>query len=331
MMVSWRQSLIMGLFLGSLLSFSSEVLAAGPDAKARAEAQKLYEDGAKDLEVDDYARACPKFEAAFKILPEHIRTGLTLAECLDKLGQPAAALKVLESVSVLAQAKGDTKKMQEIEAIMVDVDSRVPRLILQIPNDIATMPGFSISRDGIPVPRAIWATPIPLESGNHEVEASAVDRETWKKEVVLRVGDRTTVVVEPPWEKLKPKVIVLPGSKWPNRLKVFGILGISAGAAGLVTWGVLGGVALSKNNASLGHCDAKNTCDSEGFNRRNEAISLGHGATGALVAGTVLTAAGVTLLLVSRSAKKTPATNGVEAPEAAFWVGPTGFGVRGSW
>lgn len=314
-----------------LSGFSAEVMAAGPDAKARAEAQKLYEDGAKDMEVDDYARACPKFEAAFKILPEHIRTGLTLAECLDKLGQPAAALEVLESVSVLAQAKGDTKKMAEIEAIMVDVDSRVPRIILEIPKDIATMPGFSVSRDGVPVPRAIWGKPIPLESGNHEVEASAVDRETWKKEVVLRVGDRTTVVVEPAWEKIKPKVIVLPGHKWPNRMRVLGILGISVGAAGLATWGILGGVAMSKNNASIGHCDAKNTCDAEGFNRRNEAISLGHGATGALVAGTVLTAAGVTLLLISRSAKKTPGTDGAEAPKAALWVGPSGFGVRGTW
>lgn len=329
MSFSWRRNSLELAILAGLLGFSS--VALGADAKSRAEAQKLYEDGAKDMEADDFAHACPKFEAAFKILPEHIRTGLTLAECLDKLGQPAASLKVLESVSVLAQAKGDTKKFAEIEATMLDVDSRVPRLILQIPKDIATMPGFSITRDGVPVPRSLWDKPLPLESGNHEVEASAVDRETWKKEVILRVGDRTTVVVEPAWEKPKPNVIVLPGHKWPNRLRVLGIVGIGVGVAGLATWGILGGVAMSKNNASMRHCDAENTCDAEGFNRRNEAISLGHGATGALVAGTVFAAAGVTLVLISRSAKKVPGTDVPDAPKAALWMSPTGFGLRGTW
>jgi Tetratricopeptide repeat len=331
MMASWRRRGLGLLSLSVFLGTSPSVMAQVPDAKARAEAQKLYEDGAKDMEAEAYSRACPKFEAAFKILPDHIRTGLTLAECLDKLGQPAGALKVLEAVKALAEAKGDTKKLAEIETIMADVDSRVPRLTLSIPNDIATMPGFAVTRDAIPVPRGLWGTAIPLESGKHEIEATAVDRPTWQKEVELRVGDRVTTVVEPIWEKPKPTVIVVPGQEGPNRLRVAGIVGIGLGAAGLVTWGILGGIALAKHNAAQGHCNAQNMCDAAGFTQRTDAISLGNGATVALVAGGLFTAAGVSLVLIARSGKKGAPNGVVEPAQTRVWIGPAGIGLRGTW
>ncbi len=107
---SKHRSFVCSLGFVGVLSMCAEVFAQTPDARAKIEAQKLYEDGAKDMEAEAYSRACPKFEAAFKILPDHIRTGVTLAECLDKWGKPASALSVLEKVLPLAKARNDKAK-----------------------------------------------------------------------------------------------------------------------------------------------------------------------------------------------------------------------------
>lgn len=323
-----RSSLCLLGFVGAL-SMPAEVFAQAPDARAKAEAQKLYEDGAKDMEADAYSRACPKFEAAFKILPDHIRTGVTLAECLDKLGKPANALSVLETVALLAKARGDSKKLVEVEAIMADVDKRAPKLTIRIPEGIAMTPGFVVSRNGVPIPRATWETPVPLDPGEYELEASAVDKPTWKTTVRLTMGKEQMVDVTPGWEKAKIDNAVPPPT-WPNRVRVVGIVGIGLGAVGLGTWGVLGGLAISRNNASNEHCSVDNFCDEEGFNRRNEAIGLGHGATAGLIAGGVFLATGVSLVVIAAAGKK-------ETKRDAAWavtdvsVGPSGVGVRGVW
>ncbi len=315
-------------FVGAL-SMPAQVFAQAPDARAKAEAQKLYEDGARDMEVDAYSRACPKFEAAFKILPDHIRTGVTLAECLDKLGKPANALSVLETVALLAKARGDANKLAEVEASIADVDKRAPKLTIRVPAAVATTPGFALSRNGVPIPRAAWETPVPLDPGEYELEASAVDKPTWKTTVRLSIGKAQTVEVTPGWEKAKI-VVVAPPPAWPNRVRMAGIVGIGLGAFGLGTWGVLGGLAISKNNASKPHCSPDNDCDEEGYNRRNEAIGLGHGATVGLIAGGVFLATGVSLLVVAAVGKK-------ETKRDAAWTvrdvsfGPSGVGVRGVW
>ncbi len=322
--------------LGSMVALvffpANDVFAKGPDARAKAEAQKLYEDGAKDLEADDYARACPKFEAAWKILPEHIRTGLTLADCFDKWGKPASALEVLEKVTPLAKAGGDQAKVAEIAASMVELDKRVPRLTLRVEQDIATMPGFALTRGGIPVPSAAWGTPMPMDPGEYEIEATAVERATWKKTVRLVAGHSETLEVTPNWEKPKVKTVVVlaPMPVWAQRVRMAGMVGIGLGAAGLGAWGVLGGVAISKNKASLAHCSKANLCDGEGFEQRKDAISFGHGATAGLIAGGVLATTGIAFVIIAASARK-PAKREAGFVTTNLMIGPAALGLRGTW
>lgn len=306
-------------------------MAQPPDARARAEAQKLYEDGAKDLEADDYARACPKFEAAWKILPDHIRTGVTLADCLDKWGKPASALSVLERVAPLAKARGDKAKMAEIEASMVDLDKRVPRLTVRVSESLSKTPGLAILRGGTPLPPASWGSPMPLDPGEYEIEATAVDKPTWKTKVRLGVGKAQTVDINPGWPEPKiekPIVIRLPPQN--TGLRTAGLIGIGLGAAGIATWGILGGLAISKNNASKAHCNSANVCDDQGFAVREDAIAFGHGASAGLIAGGVFLATGVTLVVISAGGKKETKRDAA-LPRTNVWVGPSGVGIRGDW
>jgi hypothetical protein len=295
-----------------------------PDARSRADAQKLYEDGAKDMEADDYAHACPKFEAAWKILPDHIRTGVTLAECMDKWGKPASALSVLERVAPLAKARGDKAKIAEVEASIADLEKRVPRLTVRVSESLSKTPGLAILRDGTPLPAASWGTPVPLDPGEHEIEASAVDKPTWKTTVRLDLGKLQTVDINSGWPAPNVDKPFVPPSN--TGLRTAGLVGIGLGAVGLATWGVLGGLAISKNNASKAHCNPNNICDDEGFVMRENAVAFGHGASAGLIAGGIFLAAGVTLVVLSAGGKKE-----MKRDAASLWISPSGMGLRGTW
>lgn len=308
-------------------------LAQQPDARAKAEAQKLYEDGAKDMEAEAYARACPKIEAAFKILPEHIRTGLTLADCWDKLSRPATALGVLESVAPLAKARGDKAKIAEIADLIANLNERVPKLTIRVPGDLATTPGLAITRNGMPLPAASWGTAVSLDPGEYEIEASAVDKPSWKKTVKLEARSAKTVDIDPGWTV--PDSVVVPGPRLESpppapsaAPRIAGFVGIGLGAVGLGAWGLLGGLAISRNASADGHCGTDNLCNKVGFDNRSEAITLGHGATVGLIAGGVFAAVGVTLVLVSPRPK--PAQRNAST-ETNVWVSPAGIGLRTTW
>jgi hypothetical protein len=331
---STRRKIIYLFGFVGVLSIHADALAQVPDARAKIEAQKLYEDGANDMEADAYSRACPKFEAAFKILPDHIRTGVTLAECLDKWGKPASALGVLEKVLPLAKARGDKAKVAEVEASIADLDHRVPRLTIRVSSSLSKTPGLAISRATVPVPPASWGKPIPLDPGEYEIEVSAVDKPIWKTTVQLVIGEPKTVDIVPGWkesEKVEEQTrVVPPPLPVGNGLRTVGFVGIGLGAAGLATWGVLGGLAISQNNASKERCSRDHYCDEEGTSRRNDAIGLGHGATIGLIAGSAFLATGVSLVVIAAAGRK-------ESKRAATWTvtdllaGPSGVGVRGVW
>jgi hypothetical protein len=180
------------------------------------------------------------------------------------------------------------------------------------------------------LPPAAWGTPAPLDPGEYEIEVSAVDKPIWKTTVQLEVGDPKTVDVTPGWKE--PDVLektLPPPPRAGNGLRTVGFVGIGLGAVGLATWGVLGGLAISKNKASMAHCSAKSVCDPEGVGRRNEAISLGHGASVGLITGGLLAATGVTLVVVSASGKNEKRVTGMV--QTNLFVGPSGVSIHGTW
>jgi hypothetical protein len=112
-------------------------------------------------------------------------------------------------------------------------------------------------------------------------------------------------------------------------------IGLVVGGVGIVGLGVsaylgLHGKGLYKDSNLDGHCGADDKCDSTGLELRDSAVRETDGATVALVAGGVLTAAGVTLFIVGGAKGAQASAARVEAAPA---VGP-GLGamlVRGSF
>ncbi|HZF50150.1 MAG TPA: hypothetical protein VE093_15935 [Polyangiaceae bacterium] len=330
-----RPSFCCCLAVAAILLTSGFARAEEPDLKAQKAAGDLYTQASHEMVTGDYAIACPRLEAARKILPQHVRTGMTLAQCYDEAGKPASAWAELQRVKPLAEAQGKADKVAEIEKKVADLEGRVSRLTIEVPAAIGALPGLVISRNGTPVAAAQWGKAEPVDPGTFEIGATALGKEPWSTRVDLKENGKGVVVsVAPPWP-LPARVVERPpveASKGaPPWMRTAGFVGMGVGAAGIGVGAVLGGMAISRNNASSdGHCDAQDRCDQAGFDLRTEARGLGNGSTAAFVVGGTLLAAGAVLFAIPYFGLR-----GREAArgraQARFVVGPAGIGAKGVW
>jgi hypothetical protein len=113
-------------------------------------------------------------------------------------------------------------------------------------------------------------------------------------------------------------------------LRTVGFVVGGVGIASIAVGSVLGLMAISKNSDSNanGHCDASG-CDATGTSLRNTALSDATVSTITFVAGGVLAAAGVVLVLTAPHAKA-PTTGRLELRPAASPHG-AGLDLGGSW
>lgn len=339
-----RPNVCRGIAFAILFASSAAGAQQQPDAKDQAAASELYAKAKREMEAGEYARACPRLEAARKILPDHVRTGMTLAQCYDKARQPASAWAELKRVRPLAEAQGRADKVIEIDAKLADLEGRVPRLMIEVPAEIGALPGFAITRNGTPIVTARWGKAEPVDPGVYEIEATALGKAPWTAQAeVKEPGESVAVNVAPPWAipaRVAEKPAVEVKDKRPSRpaspaapswMRTAGFVGMGVGAAGLGVGAVLGGMALSRKSASDdGHCMANDHCDQAGFDLRTEARVLGNGSTAAFIVGGVVLGAGVTLFVLSPSDSKRKEA-GEERARASLLIGPSGLGIRGAW
>src|SRR5262249_35644422 len=116
-------------------------------------------------------------------------------------------------------------------------------------------------------------------------------------------------LVEPPASPPPPRSRPSPQRVAGYTLGAIGLAGLGAGA-------ILGGLTIAKqHSAACNVGGVKYACSPPGFQTIEAARSLGNGSTAAIVAGGVLAATGVILVLTDRRSQHKPNTGG------APWVG----------
>jgi hypothetical protein len=166
--------------------------------------------------------------------------------------------------------------------------------------------------DGVPIGRAAWDTPIPVDGGERVVEATALDRSPWKTTVaVKREEDRVRVVVRAPAEPapVVTAVAVPAGLPASNPLpapaapapkggarRATGIVLIGAGLAGLGAAAWLALDARSDYRNALKMCTG-DVCPPEPYRRVQDARDQGSLATIVAIGGVAAALTGVTLWL----------------------------------
>lgn len=124
-------------------------------------------------------------------------TLFALASCHETAGRTASAwAEFLEAASLAAHTKKPT-----VEAVSKQrasaVETRLSKLEISVGPD-SDSPSLEVRRDGVVVPRAAWGTALPIDPGEHRVEASAAGKQPWRRTVVVRAGSRTQNVVVGP-------------------------------------------------------------------------------------------------------------------------------------
>src|SRR5262249_37858228 len=102
---------------------------------------------------------------------------------------------------------------------------------------------LEIRRDGKPVDRGLWGTAVPVDPGEHRIEARAPGKQAWRRTVVVAAAPETTTVPmpgladEPPAPERTAPFVPIPRS--PSRSIVPGVA-----LAGVAAAGIGAGVAL---------------------------------------------------------------------------------------
>ncbi len=335
----WASRLASGIALVAC-TWAAPALAAD-SAEARAAAQVLF-DQAKDLvKASKFAEACPKFEESQRLDPR-IGTQFNLADCYEHIGRTASAWTNFVDVAASTKAAGQADREQVARARASALERKLSRVTVRV--DDASTAGLHVLRDGTEIGHPLWGTPVPIDPGEHRIEASAPGKITWKSTFNVGASASSSTVTVPaladdpaafkaPTDTHSP-ALVNPLSPAPSAAeqpegsagtgqRVAGAVLGAVGVAGIVVGSIFGAGAGSKLDDSKSHCRTPDLCTPVGLDLVEQARSSATISTIGFIAGGTLLVGGLVVFLTAPSRAPRP-------PSARFLPLPLlGPGVAG--
>jgi hypothetical protein len=288
---------------------SPEPPAAAPsNAGQRAAAEALFNEGIALLEQGQAAAACPKLEESQR-LDAGVGTLLYLGDCYRTLGRTASAWGTFLEAAYAARATHD-----EREAVALEQAKGLEAQLSYLTLELSPQPGVAVElkQDGRVVGQGLWGTKVPVDPGEHTLEARAQGYEPWWDKVVIPPGPSSQTLRVPALVRL-PEIAEVPSAPAgasastdaadvaaaPYRTVAWVLVG--TGGAALLTGGIFALLAGSDDRAADAHCrsDDPSLCNERGVElgdaARTKAAIAGAGA----VIGVLGIAGGVTLLLAA--------------------------------
>jgi hypothetical protein len=297
---------------------------AAAQAEDQAAARALFVEARRLMKDGDYAAACPKLEAAAKLYPGP-GVLLNLGDCYERAHLTASAWAEFAEAESVASRAGRTAEKGEAARRKALLDPLLSRLMIKVGADAA--PGLVIRRDGHIVDRAAWGAAIPVDPGEHTVTAEGPGAPAWSRTVkadapggvvVVEVPAKmtapapapppvegapspptpspvaatTTTTREPATLPVPPRKEERRSSSWPAT-RIAGAIGAGVGLVGLGVGGALAIAAKVNDGAAASEGWPARHNDSVGDARQGDV------ATGIMIGGAVVAAAGVILYLVA--------------------------------
>ncbi|MET0591534.1 MAG: hypothetical protein ABW133_02470 [Polyangiaceae bacterium] len=316
---------------------------AEPTSADKSLATQLFKEGRTLVDQGKYAEGCRKLEESQRLDPGG-GTLLNVALCHEKEGRTASAWA--EFVEALGIARKDDRP-QRIEIAQQHIQSLEPtlsRLVVQVPQG-SELPDLEIKRDGTAIRRAAWGTAMPVDPGEHVLEAFALGKIPWKQTVTVGGNAETKTIAVPALDNAP--VVATPAQpaatgggasstsfvevKKPINPAAWVAFGI--GAAGLGVGSYFGIRAMSEQQTADDKCP-QDRCTREGSTANSEAIKFANISTVGFGVGILGVGLG-TFLLLSRGSTTVPSnaasTKWVAPRDVAFDVTGQGVTVRGAW
>lgn len=326
-------------FLGVLVfSVALNVSAQSKAGGNRAAAEALFNQGRNLMTAGKYVEACPKFEASQQLDPG-LGTMLNLAECYEKTGRTASAWAEYREAIPLARAAGSKARQELATERAKALEERLSTLTIRAMSGDDDDAHLEIRRDGVPVQRAELGSPIPVDPGEHVIEAVAPGKQPWSSKIQVGAdaakvqvdipklvsSDATTPAVASPSPVTTTSVNAPPAdepaSSWSGQ-RTAAVVTAGAGVVGIGIGAFFGLQASSKWS------DAKDECGSYPKGCDAGAIDLGKSAKEnatisniGFIAGGALLATGAVLFFTAPTKKE----------NVAFGFGPGSAFVKGSF
>jgi hypothetical protein len=264
------------------------------------EAERLFQEGLQQMRSGDYAAACPKLAASFRVDPAPGAL-FTLAECEAGWKKFATALSHYQAfVNVLTTLSADRRQTFEerrgIAAGQIAVLSvSSPTLTLDVPTHAP--PNLVVKVDGVVIAEGSYGVGRKVDPGRYDVTAEIDGRTIWERNVALEQGDQAHVEVSP--EKPAPVPLAgvsaapAPSSIFSSKTLIYvaGGVGVGGFSIGLVA----GAFALGKKSTISDNCPAlrcnpngRDAVDSARTDAGISTVGFSLGLVGAAAVGSLL-------------------------------------------
>ncbi len=272
-------------------------------------AEALFTEGRRLLDEGKYDEACAKFAESQRLDPG-TGTLLNLANCYEQAGRFATAWATWKEAASAARDAGQTDREQLARGKAAELEGKLARLTIDVPEE-ARVPGLVIRRDGEELPSAIWGTPLPVDAGTREIEASAEGYIAFSTEVSVTDGAAQNVAiprleVDPNYEKEPgPTPAPTPADQGKNPGQTQRIVGYVVGGLGIVGIGLgtyFGIDAINQYNDAKdsGQCNSDATsCTRTGYDDIESARASGTASSVAIGVGAAALVGGFVLVITA--------------------------------
>lgn len=267
--------------LVATLLVSERSFAQAGDVKARA--RTLLAEGKALIAAARYDEGCPKFAESQKLDPS-AEALVSLAHCLELQGKVATAWMRYGQVRHLPPAARKPELERRAAEHLRALEPRIPRLEIVMPS---ASPPDELRLNGDVFGSDAWSSPLPLDPGVYEIEASAPGKRMFRVRLDIAEGELRRLEI-PPLEPASsavagtnvsppvtgpattaPRPSTQSAGRW-NQQKTAFLLG-ATGALSLGIGGYFGLQAISKRSESDPLCPTDNTCHPRGTELNEEA------------------------------------------------------------
>lgn len=264
-------------------------------------AQLLFDEAAKLLERGLFEEACAKFQASQALDPKG-GTLLNLAQCRERQGRIATAWTLFAEARNLAAKDGRQDRVTFAEQRMRALEPTLPRVRVTVA-DRSGREAPSVRLDGAPLAQAAWNVALPMDPGEHELEATRRDGPPFTARFTVAVGQKIDVAVpadDAAVVRERPDAGAAPPPA-SARAPWLGLGIAGAGGAALAVGTVFGVEALGRRGEAEDLC-AQGRC-AEGREVRDRGVREAWVANVGITVGVVALAAGLYLVLRGDSAR----------------------------
>jgi hypothetical protein len=173
---------------GSLAGTAGTARAGGDDV---ATAQVLFDDGKRLMAQGRWADACPKLDQSQRLAPA-IGTEFNLADCWEHADRLASAWAAFLDVVDQTHRRGETSRESAARTRADALAPRLGKLTIQVPT---RAPDLEVRRDGQLVQPEVWGVAVPVDAGDHRIEARAPGRAPWSSTVHTSDGQPAAISV----------------------------------------------------------------------------------------------------------------------------------------